>query len=127
LARAARRGPTAPEAGKADLARAVALLEDAVAANPYDPAARQSLAMALLTASLRNLPAALEHARASAQAAPESAEARYLHGALLLESGRKAEAARELEAAARLCPPGEERFREKIERARRDAVQDSAK
>jgi O-antigen ligase len=121
LRRGAATGARDPEAAKADLGRAIALLESAVAANPWDAAARQPLAMALLTASMRNLPAALEHARVAAESDARSAEARYLHGALLLESGRKAEAAVELAAAARLCPPEDVKFLEKIERARKEA------
>lgn len=111
-----------PESAKADLARAIELLQSAVRANPYDPAARKTLAMALLTASLRNLPAALDHARVAAECEPDSPESRYLYGALLLESGRKAEARPELDAAARLCPPEDTKFLEKIERARKDAA-----
>ena len=122
MRRGAKVGPQDPEAGKADLARGISLLQSAVKWNPYDAAVRQALAMALLTASIRNMPAALDHARAAAECAPGSAESRYLYGALLLESNRRSEAAVELAAAARLCPPEETKFLEKIERARKDAA-----
>ena len=95
-------GPRDPAAGVAELQKSVEMLQRVVRQNPYDADARLDLANDLMRASRRNLSAALEHAQAAVDAAPDNPETHLLLARLLVEGGRLPEALDALQRAQAL-------------------------
>jgi O-antigen ligase len=106
--RANKIGPFNPQAGMADLKKAVEWIEIAIRQYPYDVDSSLLYADLLLQASERNLPAAIAQLRSAVveKADPKQMELRCALARILARSGQKQEALAVLDEAAALCPHG---------------------